>query len=157
MKNWLTFTEESPKIKVKDLISKYIIQEFGSFLKSFSKYDTRIRPQRTRLVKDTLTLLSDRELPGKPSYLVCSHGLSDHLRQTNGGKYKNSEWLYDLHWYTEGNEPYSPTSLPLVVECEWNPKKRGEKKKIPYSGIKYDFQKLLIANADLRLMIFLIK
>ena len=41
-----------------------------------------------------------------------------------------------------------------MVECEWESKRRDDKK-ISHSGIKYDFQKLLVANADLRLMIFL--
>lgn len=42
------------------------------------------------------------------------------------------------------------------MECEWNNKRKGDRG-IPYSGIKYDFQKLVISNADLRLMIFLKK
>ncbi len=49
---------------------------------------------------------------------------------------------------------YQPTSLPLVVECQWRPK-RNEDSLVPFSGCKFHFQKLLIANAELRLMIFL--
>lgn len=137
-------------------MSKYIVEELGKCLNTFFSYDTKRRPQRTTLIKDTLTLLGDRKLKGKESYKVYSHGLSLDLRQSHGGKYKNNEWLYDLHWYTEVEEPFLPTGLPLVVECEWNPRKRGVRK-IPYSGIKYDFQKLLIANSELRLMIFIIE
>jgi hypothetical protein len=48
---------------------------------------------------------------------------------------------------------YLPTRLPLVAEIEWRPK-RDEDSIVPYSGYKFDFQKLLVANADLRLMIF---
>lgn len=156
MITWTTYTNATPTIKLNDLISRYIIKEFGSCLTSFFSYDTKKRPQRTTLIKDTLSVLGDKKLKGKPTFKVYSHGLSHHLRQINGGKYKNTEWLYDLHWYTEANEPYLPTGLPLVVECEWNPKRKGDRK-IPYSGIKYDFQKLLVANADLRMMIFIIK
>jgi len=51
------------------------------------------------------------------------------------------------------NHEYLPTRLPLVAEIEWRPK-RDEDSIVPYSGYKFDFQKLLVANADLRLMIF---
>lgn len=46
------------------------------------------------------------------------------------------------------------TSVPLAVECEWNPNKKHNIKKAAYSGFKYDFQKLVVCNAQLRLMIF---
>jgi len=39
------------------------------------------------------------------------------------------------------------------MECEWQQKRKADKK-IPFSGIKYDFQKLLVSNAELRLMLF---
>lgn len=54
------------------------------------------------------------------------------------------------------NHEYMPTRLPLVAEFEWRPK-REEDSIVPYSGFKFDFQKLLVANADLRLMVFKIK
>lgn len=157
MTTWTTYTANNPSVKLRDLTSRYIVKALGQTLTTFFSYDTKKqRPQRTTLIKDTLTELGDRKLKGKPPYKVYSHGLSNHLRQSNGGKYKNTEWLYDLHWYTEADEPYLPISLPLVVECEWSPKRKSDRK-VPYSGIKYDFQKLLVANADLRLMIFIIK
>lgn len=87
------------------------------------------------------------------------------IKQIQPG-FKNTEWLYDLHWYTEqdiNKEPYAPISLPLVMECEWG-KIRGSdrvkkefknnKKKFLYGEVKFDFQKLVVANAALRLMIF---
>ena len=49
------------------------------------------------------------------------------------------------------------TSVPLAVECEWNPNKKQHIKEVAYSGFKYDFQKLVVCNAQLRLMIFQIK
>jgi hypothetical protein len=51
---------------------------------------------------------------------------------------------------------YLPTRLPLVAEIEWRPK-RDEDSIVPNSGYKFDFQKLLVANADLRVMVFIIK
>ncbi|HWZ21618.1 MAG TPA: hypothetical protein VNW06_03130 [Cytophagaceae bacterium] len=156
MTNWTTYTSEKPKVKLNNIISKYIIEEIGCSLTKFFSYDIKKRPQRTRLIKETLTNLGDSTLKDKKSFKVYSHGLSNELRQSHGGKYKNVEWLYDLHWYTEADDPYLPTTLPLVMECEWHQKRKGDSK-VPYSGIKYDFQKLLVANSELRLMIFLIK
>jgi hypothetical protein len=43
------------------------------------------------------------------------------------------------------------------MECEWENKRQGDEKKINYGAVKFDFQKLLISNATLRLMIFKVK
>lgn len=53
-------------------------------------------------------------------------------------------WLYDLIWYRE-DENRRLIDIPLIVESEWNPDKLH---------IKYDFEKLIIGRAALRLMIF---
>lgn len=53
------------------------------------------------------------------------------------------EWLYDVVWYEEDNENRL-IRIPLIVESEWDRN---------YSGIKYDFEKLLVGNAERRLMI----
>ena len=76
-----------------------------------------------------------------------------------GKKVKSKEWLFDLHWYTEkDNDHYFPLKLPLVVECEWKHKRYGANDaNDKYGEIKYDFQKLVVSNAELRLMIFEIK
>ena len=66
-------------------------------------------------------------------YEVCGSGLCDH----------HGEWLYDLVWYKNTNEGLLE-SVPLVVESEW---KRNLK------DIQYDFEKLLLSNSSLRLMI----
>jgi len=54
------------------------------------------------------------------------------------------------------NYEYLPKTLPLVAECEWDPI-RTEDGGVPYGGVKFDFQKLLVANAELRLMIFILR
>ena len=66
-------------------------------------------------------------------YDVCLSGLQ---------RANYPEWLYDITWlkYTNG----FLIDTPLVAECEWG--KFGE--------IKDDFQKLLLARASVRLMIF---
>jgi hypothetical protein len=157
-KSWPIFTSKTQKgklrdLKVRGLISKYIVKQLGFCLAEFFSCTQR---RKTKLVKKALALLGDKKLKGKPHYKVYANGLSPRLRTCDGGKFVKTEWLYDLHWYTEVKGcDYQPTGLPLVVECEWEPNRRKAKKKVPYSGIKFDFQKLLVANASLRLMIFI--
>ena len=61
-----------------------------------------------------------------------------------------SEWLYDITWlkYERGTAECEwdnkLVDAPLVAECEWGNK----------GDIKDDFEKLLLARADVRLMIF---
>lgn len=57
------------------------------------------------------------------------------------------EWLYDMVWYKEFGEKKDDIrlkSVPFVMECEWS--------RSTYD-IAEDFEKLLLANADLRLMV----
>lgn len=55
------------------------------------------------------------------------------------------EWLYDVTWLKydrSGNDEL--TDAPLIVECEWG----------DYQDIEDDFEKLLLARARVRVMIF---
>ncbi|HTE23665.1 hypothetical protein [Flavitalea sp.] len=52
-------------------------------------------------------------------------------------------WLYDIVWYVEDSKNRL-IKIPLIVECEWN---------LRYDEIQYDFEKLLVGNAERRLMI----
>lgn len=54
-----------------------------------------------------------------------------------------SEWLFDLTWYQGSNKGI--LSLPLVLECEWSQH---------YEDLRHDFEKLLVTNSDLKIMIF---
>lgn len=54
-----------------------------------------------------------------------------------------SEWLYDLVWYKNDSNGRLQT-IPLTLESEWD---------FNWSGIKYDFEKLLLSNAEKRIMI----
>jgi hypothetical protein len=56
----------------------------------------------------------------------------------------NREFLYDLVWLTYGDDGFRMTGVPLVLECEWG--------RLP--DVDYDFEKLLLARADHRVMIF---
>ena len=60
--------------------------------------------------------------------------------------YKNGgEWLYDVTWLEHGRERDSLlTDVPLVAECEWG----------DFKNIVEDFEKLLLARAGVRLMVF---
>lgn len=154
---WIQFSS-TKKLKVSNLLSKLIIREIGELAQEYYGFTGKaIRPRQTRLIKDRLSHLGRKQMKGKPSYQVYANGISENLRQENGGPFRNAEWLYDMHWYLDGKEPYTTTEVPLVMECEWNPVHRKDRKKVPFSGIKYDFQKLLLANSSLRLTIFKVK
>lgn len=58
----------------------------------------------------------------------------------------NAEWLYDMVWYeeTEEGDDRRLVDVPLVLESEWM-KSTGQ--------IRYDFEKLLVANARHRVLI----
>ena len=58
----------------------------------------------------------------------------------------DGEWLFDLCWlnYSDDQNQKWLIRAPLVLECEWGSTK----------NITDDFQKLLLARADLRVMVF---
>lgn len=66
------------------------------------------------------------------------------LRDPEGNlQFDRKEWLYDVTCLKFDRDEYLKRVL-LVVECEWGRK----------SSIYYDFEKLLLARADVRVMIF---
>lgn len=62
----------------------------------------------------------------------------------HGGEFGN-EWLYDFTCleYNEEDE-WTVKRIPLVAECEWGTQEQ----------INEDFEKLLLARADVRVMVF---
>ena len=56
----------------------------------------------------------------------------------------NKGWLYDQTWFTK-SEKGRLKSVPFVMESEW-------RNNMEY--IKYDFEKLLLANSPIKLMVF---
>lgn len=136
--------------KHKLTIFENILIDFSSINKNFFSIKKNINSKRTRLLKKSLALLGD-----KLGYKVYCNGLPTSLRTKDNGRFKNVEWLYDVHWYTEKKSSYySPETLPLIVECEWQNKRKGDTSNQPFSAIKYDFQKLLVTNATNCCMIF---
>ena len=69
-------------------------------------------------------------------YYVCTSGVA----QADHG-----EWLFDQVWMNWTLTPRQLKRIGLVVECEWS-RTQAE--------IFDDFEKLLVARADVRLMIF---
>jgi len=130
-------------INVKTAMSRVLIQEMANLKSQFFALSSNKRRERTTLIKDRLHQLAKQ----KYKFKAYGHGLSAHLTQDAGGEFKNREWMYDIHWYTEGRQPYTIIRLPLVMECEWEQKRPADKVNT-FSAIKWDFQKLLIAKQN---------
>ena len=146
--------EEVELFKSSKDIAKDIIEEMNNNWENTFLDGGKIIKERLRTEKlfDLLTELGDKQ-----GYKVYSHSSSDEFRNapgTGNDKFVNREWLFDLCWYKEDETlKYGLKSLDLAVESEWT-NKRKEDKEDPYGGIKYDFQKLLVVNMGLGLMVF---
>lgn len=153
MENWFSY-KDGDNINVDNILAREIIETLAKdVLNKFYSSENPIKKLKERTTKlfEALTLLGD-----KKGYKVYSHSLSHNFRKQHKNKeskFINREWLYDLLWYEEKNG-YLPTDFPLIVESEWQKKRKEDRNGDRYSAIKYDFQKLLLANTGLRLMIF---
>ena len=58
--------------------------------------------------------------------------------------FHGGEWLFDALWYLADKKDEFMRSIPLVAECEWA---QG-------GDVIDDFQKLLVARADVRVMVW---
>ena len=78
-------------------------------------------------------------------------GLYTCAEKTPGARHGG--WLWDCTWLDyEDDDPHKPLRwAPMVAECEWKAS-RSESEYL--KAILYDFEKLLVANAPLRVMIF---
>ena len=85
----------------------------------------------THQVKARLVLLGR-----KGGYQTCTNGIVQ-------GAQWDKEWLYDLVW-VHASDDFVVQDVFLVAEIEW----KGTR------AIQQDFQKLLLARADCRVMIF---
>ena len=149
---WIKATEPIVEVELSEL-SKDIIEEMKSkWGRYFLNEGKIIISKKTRSCKlfELLTELGDHK-----RYKVCSHGLSEEFRDRHNKdnndiiKFVNREWLFDLCWYREVEHRYLFKSLDLTVEVEWTNNRNKDK----YGGIKYDFQKLLVVNMGLCLMV----
>ena len=146
--------EEVELFKSSKDIAKDIIEEMNNNWEDTFLDGGKIIKERLRTEKlfDLLTELGDKQ-----GYKVYSHSSSDEFRNapgTGNDKFVNREWLFDLCWYKEDETlKYGLKSLDLAVESEWTNKRKEDKEDL-YGGIKYDFQKLLVVNMGLGLMVF---
>ena len=85
----------------------------------------------TEAVKNKLSEIGQEKL----GCYVCASG----VQRANWG-----EWLYDVTWLEYDCDGGSLVDAHLAAECEWG----------NCGDIKDDFQKLLLARASVRLMIF---
>lgn len=143
---WILHSNET-NIALEEDIAKNIIEAIGGIDQAF--YISQDK-EKTSMIMELLTKLGDDR-----GHKVYSHSLSEVFRQNSGNKFVNREWLYDLVWYEDDrNESYTIKKTLLVVESEWAYKRSKDKIDDKYGAIKYDFQKLLLSNAELKLMIF---
>ena len=112
-----------------DSVELELISEFKSFLLDVKKFGYSGDKKWTYYLKQRIA-----NLGVKKKYKIAVGGFDDEFA---------GEWLYDLVWYEEDSNNCL-IRIPLIMESEWDKK---------YSGIKFDFEKLLIGNAERRLMI----
>lgn len=106
---------------------------------------SKSRPPKKKSI-DQKRILLLREIKNIVAEAKNKHEFGDH-------KFSNREWLFDIHWYRDYDH-YCPQDLTLVAESELGNRRIEDISKQSYSSVKYDFQKLLVANAKLRLLIF---
>jgi hypothetical protein len=86
-------------------------------------------PRWTREVKRVVGDIGTRH-----GFAVCASGWP---------KIFDDEWLFDLVWYKNDKDNHL-VSVPLVLESEWS---------LSFEAVKYDFEKLLVAKAQLRILV----
>lgn len=76
---------------------------------------------------------------------VLEIGLDDGYRVCTSGfpELADQEWLYDLVWFNNTDDPFLK-EVGLVMESEWS---------AYLDQIRYDFEKLHLANAPLKVLI----
>lgn len=115
-----------------DLTEKKIIRAIGAVCADPSFWrtgDKRAKEtEQTRHTKNAMAQIGKSE-----GYWVCASGCT----HANGG-----EWLYDLCWLKYDGETL--IAAPLVMEIEWYSRD---------TDIDDDFQKLVLARSDYRVML----
>lgn len=103
----------------------------------------------TKRVKETIAKIAVNN-----NYNVWASRLEK--KTNNESQISGKEWLYDLICYKFKNGcHYSLNETILVMESEWGGKRfKVEDADDPYGEVKFDFQKLLISNAFVKLMVY---
>lgn len=144
--NWLPSSDSA--------IQDELLREIIEGLKPISMNKIKGFENRTKAIKGRLAKIGCDKM-----CRVYANKLSDRMERLlilsrKGNKYKpNKEWLLDLIWIRESEEKmYQLKKVVLGMECEWGHKRYKEDDE--YGHVKYDFQKLLVTEADLCVMIF---
>ncbi len=141
--------------RTSDLTDRYARKILTSFKKVYAEYIYQRRQARkpnSMLIKHTLVNLGH-----KLKFRVYANGLRDDLLNDQCDKYGfvNREFLYDVHWYKDKKDcHYMPETIPLVVESELGDRRKGDRSGCKSPAVMFDFQKLLVANAELRMLVF---
>jgi hypothetical protein len=127
---WQTFLQEygGSSMNQKDAVELDVEQALFP-IPARAAAETWSRTQRTKAVKQALVDLAKK--------YGCKTAASQCKTE------QESEWLYDVVWF-QSDDSNDLIDVPLVVESEW----LGE------NNLKDDFQKLLVARAKHRLMVF---
>lgn len=132
--------------------SAQIIKTFTDLSKNYIFEKKNARRPNSRSIKYALSKLGQQS-----GFRVYANGLSEEQQKELFDQYQfvNREFLYDIHWYTDvENEYYMPDRVILIAESELGDRRKGDKSGEKNPAVKFDFQKLLMGNAELRLMIF---
>ena len=126
-----------------DCLVNKIVAKFKRLEEEILQRDPSDRPQSDAVwTKKILTTLCN--LGKCLKYEAWAAGTS---RNPVPNEYRErGEFLYDVSW-RELDSSCRIISFPMVAECEWGPLRE----------IKYDFQKLLLARAKVRVMVYYAK
>jgi hypothetical protein len=137
------------------LKSAFASQILKAFKKIYAEYlyeRSHVRKPNSKLIKYVLVNLGH-----SLKFRVYANGLSGTELEEQQHKYHfvNKEFLYDVHWYLDVKGlHYTPETVSLIVESELGDRRKGDKSNSNSPAVKFDFQKLLIANAQQRLLVF---
>lgn len=109
----------------------WIIDALNKFAIDYFKQSNRSSTFVTQSIKE---IIGDHG--SKKRFQVCASGFPNFF---------HNEWLYDIVWYKEDKNK-NLTEVELVLESEML---------YGLAAIKFDFEKLLVANANHRVMICL--
>lgn len=157
MKKWFNISEQL-SLKSKDNFQEEILfrlkEKIGTDF--FPTKGKRFGSHQTQLIKYQLVDLGlDKGYWVYANRLNACQGEFDEKQKGKANVFKNREWLYDIHWYKDSlSKHYTTVEYVLVVECEWLTNRVDDTSGKSFSAVKYDFQKLLVSNANLKLLIF---
>ena len=142
-------------------VARFILYTLGSLVGDGGGKATRrrrvVRRKICRYVWQSLNRVNERLAGRGQGARVWTHNIMSELCNagqalgydvctTGGVTQANSPgWLFDQVWLDWIPTPRQLKRISLVVECEWG---------MTCEEIFYDFEKLLVARADVRLMIF---